>query len=445
MLRAVSGLGLTAWVAGCTGLGYADVPAVDQGTHGAAPLARQLQITDALTAGMDPAAGPRWVDPVIWQASIPTDNAPTAARIALGRKLYFDPRLSKDGTVACATCHDATRSFTDRRPVSEGIGGQVGRRSAPTTMNAALLGSQFWDGRAATLEEQAVLPITNPIEMGQPDGAAVLASIAKDPAYGPMFQAAYGRPAKFEDVGRAIAAFERTLIFLEAPFDRWIRGEAGAISDEAKRGFVLFNGKARCMTCHPINAANPLGADNRFHNIGVSARHQDFAALAQKALAILSKDGTSAKANGGRGSLDRIDQLALGGDTSELGRFIVTKIESDIGSFRTSQLRNIGITGPYMHDGSMQTLWDVIDHYNKGGEPNLYLDGGIEPLALSDAEVGELVAFLFTLTDRRFADANASAIAEQRAKAQQKRPFRDEEIAQRKKVVFRTQPAGGKP
>jgi cytochrome c peroxidase len=249
-----------------------------------------------------------------------------------------------------------------------------------------------------------------------------------------MFQAAYGRPAKFEDVGRALASFERTLIFLEAPFDRWSRGEAGAISDEAKRGFVLFNGKGRCMTCHPVNAANPIGSDGRFHNIGVSARHQNFTVLATKALAILAKGGTAAK----------IDELALGDDTSELGRFIVTRIESDIGAFRTSQIRNIGITGPYMHDGSMQTLWDVIDHYNRGGEANAYLDGGVEPLALSDKEIDELVAFLFTLTDRRFADANTAAMAEQRAKAQKQRPFREEDLAQRRKISFSSTPTGGK-
>src|SRR5262249_17892268 len=158
----------------------------------------------------------------------------------------------------------------------------------------------------------------------------------------------------------------------------------GAISDAAKRGFVLFNGKARCQACHPLNAANPLGADGRFHNIGVSARHQDFVGLAAKALELLAKNGSSAK----------IDELALGGDRPELGRFGVTRIESDIGSFRTSQLRNAGITGPYLHDGSLTTLWDVIDHYNKGGEANPYLDGGIEPLALSEPEIDDLVAFL---------------------------------------------------
>ena len=433
MIRLIASTGLAALAAGCTGMGYAQPP--PSANHGAAPFEDQLKKTDALIAGFDPAVGPKWVDPVIWKAMIPEDNAPNAARIALGRKLYFDPRLSKDGTVACATCHDVTRSFTDLRPASEGIGGKVGRRNAPTTMNTALLTSQFWDGRAARLEDQAVLPITNPIEMGQPDGAAVLAAIAGDPSYAPMFQAAYGRAPSLEDVGRALASFERTLVFLEAPFDRWLRGEAGAISDEAKRGFVLFNGKGRCQTCHPLSAANPIGSDGRFHNVGVSARHQDFAALAAKALEHLAKSGSAAT----------IDELALGGDTSELGRFVVTRIESDIGGFRTPQIRNVGVTAPYMHDGSMATLWDVLDHYNKGGEANTYLDGGIEPLALSEAEIDDLVAFLFTLTDRRFADANTRALESQRARARTTRPFRDDELAQRRKVSFTSSGPGRKP
>jgi cytochrome c peroxidase len=302
-------------------------------------------------------------------------------------------------------------------------------------MNAALLTTQFWDGRAARLEDQAVLPIINSIEMGQPDGPAVMAAIAGDASYAPMFQAAYGRAPTFEDVGRAIASFERTLIFLDAPFDQWLRGKADAISESAKRGFVLYNGKARCQTCHPLNAANPVGSDGRFHNIGVSARHQDFVGLAQKALAVLAKNG----------SMATIDELALGSDTSELGRFVVTKLEHDIGAFRTSQIRNVGITAPYMHDGSLQTLWDVMDHYNKGGEVNPYLDGGIEPLALSEAEINDVVEFMFALTDRRFADANTRALDTQRTRAKSTRPFRDDELAHRRKVSFTSRPAGGKP
>src|SRR5262249_27498848 len=157
-----------------------------------------------------------------------------------------------------------------------------------------------------------------------------------------------------------------------SPFDHFLAGQTDAISPDAQAGWVLFNGKARCVSCHPLNRSNPIGSDNRFHNIGVSARHQDFEKLAGQALATLAKD------NG----IQAVDELALSTDMSELGRFLISKNRSDIGGFRTLQLRNVGITAPYMHEGSMQTLWDVMDHYNKGGESNPFLDGGIQPLAL---------------------------------------------------------------
>jgi cytochrome c peroxidase len=356
--------------------------------------------------------------------------------VALGRKLYFETRLSADGTVACATCHDVSRGFTDQRPVAEGIRDQLGRRNSPSTMNALLLQTQFWDGRAPTLEEQAKLPIVNPIEMGQPSQDAALQAIASDPEYVKMFQAAYGRPPSYDDLARAIASFERTFVFLDAPFDRFAAGDGKALSSDAQAGLALFNGKARCVSCHPINRANPLGSDNRFHNIGVAARHRDFESLAIKALQELQKDD----------GVEAIDRLALETDLSELGRFLVTKDYSDIGAFKTLQLRNIALTAPYMHDGSMQTLWDVMDHYNKGGEANPYLDGGIEPLALTEREIDQVVAFMFELTDARFAEQNRKALADQRAKAKQARPFRDDDVANRRVFAFeRRIQEGSKP
>src|SRR5262249_16310287 len=249
-----------------------------------------------------------------------------ADRFELGRKLYFDLRLSKDGTLACATCHDVSRAFTDLRPVSEGIGDQLGRRNAPTTMNALFFQEFFLDGRAPSLEEQAKLPILNPIEMGQPSGDAVIQGISGDPEYQQVFQKAYGRPPNYADLGRAIATFERALVFLGSPFDRFLGGDAQAVSDQAKQGWVLFNGKARCMTCHAINPSNPLGTDNRFHNIGVAARHQNFNELALKPLkALQGKEG--------KADLEAVDHLALETDMSELGRFMVTKNRADIGGF----------------------------------------------------------------------------------------------------------------
>lgn len=394
--------------------------------HGAMPMDQQLARIDQLLPQVDVTQPPAGVDPVIFEMFIPADNQMSPARVALGKKLYFDTRLSADGTVACATCHDVSRGFTDQRPVSEGIRDQLGRRNAPTTLNTFVLQTLFLDGRAPSLEEQAKLPIVNSIEMGQPDGAAAVKGIANDPDYQQRFQDAYGRAPNYDDIGRAIAAFERTMVFLQSPFDQFLAGQQDAISPQAQQGWVLFNGKARCVACHQLNQSNPIGSDNRFHNIGVAARHQDFEQLAREALTALQKqDGLAA-----------IDELALKTNLSELGRFMVTKNRADIGGFRTSQLRNIGITGPYMHDGSLLTLWDVMDHYNKGGEANPFLDGGIEPLALTEEEIDSLVALMFTFTDQRFADQGRALADEQRARAQTQRPFRDTALAMREVLPF---------
>lgn len=404
--------------------------------HGALAMAEQEKRLDALKPRK---AGdkipPDIVPPESWAALVPKDNEETPERVALGRKLYFDPALSADGTVACATCHDVSRGFTDQRPVSEGIGGKLGRRNAPTTLNALFLQTQFWDGRAPTLEAQAKLPIVNPIEMGMPTGEAAVAKIAGDAEYQKMFQAAYGRAPNYDDIGRALAAFERTLVFLDAPFDRYLAGDSKALTADQVKGLNLYFGKARCVSCHPINSANPIGSDNLFHNVGVSARHQDFEALAKKALAELAKGGDKT---------ETLDRLALETDMSELGRFTVTSNYSDIGAFKTEQVRNVGITAPYFHDGAAQTLWDVVDHYNRGGEANPFLDGGIEPLALSDAEVNQLVAFLFSLTDVRLAAQNKAAESAQRARAAKVRPFKDEALAMRKVLPFQERIGGVK-
>ncbi len=399
---------------------------IPRGDHGEATMEHQISELDKLLPARNLRETPPGFDPIVWEAFIPVDNALTIERVKLGHKLYFEKRLSADGTVACATCHDVTRGFTDQLAVSEGIKDQNGRRNAPTTLNVALLQTLFLDGRSPTLEHQARLPIVNPIEMGMSDGTAAANAIGKDAEYQAAFRKAYGRQVNYEDIGKAIAAFERTLIFVDSPFRRFLAGDEGAISPEAKQGWVLFNEKGRCVTCHPINASNPLGTDNRFHNVGVSARHQDFGALAKQAVIALQQDSSEQK----------LDELALSTDMSELGRFMVTKNRSDIGAFRTSLLLNIGITPPYMHDGSIETLWDVMDHYNKGGEPNLFLDGGIEPLALTEAEIDQLVEFLFTLTDERFARQNKRQFERQKEQARKERPLRDDDMAFRLKLAF---------
>lgn len=403
------------------------------GPHGALAMAKQEAALSKIVKPIAPdGRAPAGIEPTFWKAIVPADNGLTDARVALGRRLYFDPKLSKDGTVACATCHDISRGFTDRRGTSEGIGDKIGQRNAPTTLNAFLFSSQFWDGRAASLEEQATLPITNPIEMGMPDDKAVMAVIAKDPEYPKMFQAAYGRPATFDDVGRALASFERTLVFLDAPFDRFLAGDLAAIDDDAKSGWVLFNGKARCVSCHQMSSSSPIGTDNRFHNVGVSARHKDFEGLVKKAMDVLAKDS----------SKEALDRLALQTDLSELGRFVVTRNRSDIGAFKSQQVRNVGLTAPYMHDGSIATLWDVMDHYNKGGEANPFLDGGIEPLALTEKEIDQVVSFMFALTDVRFAEENKAEHERQRALSKTRRPLRDDAAANRKVLPFEGRAAG---
>ncbi len=428
-------------VAGLAVLGLAAIPAARafgpyeadelsddrRAPHGAMSMDAQQQALAELLEERDVSEVPPPIDARLWELMVPEDNPMSAARVALGKKLYFDVRLSADDTVACATCHDVSRAFTDQRPTSEGIGGALGKRNAPTTMNAFLYETLFLDGRVESLEEQAAFPPINPVEGGHPSREAVVAAIADDPEYRRMFQQAYGRAPNHEDVGRALGAFQRTLVFLDAPFDRFLAGDEDAISEEAKRGWVLFNGKGRCMSCHMLSPANPLGTDDEFHNVGVAARTQDFEQLAAQALATLRREG---------GGKDTIDRLALETEMSELGRFLVTTNVSDIGAFKTQGIRNVGITAPYMHDGSMRTLWDVMDHYNKGGEPNPYLDGGIEPLALTEDEIDALVEFMFTLTDRRFAEQNQRELEAQRRIASRERPFRDEDMAMRRVLPF---------
>jgi len=412
----------------------AQPPDIPRGKHGDATMEYQLQEFQKLATQEDVTQAPNGFDPVVWAAFIPADNKLTPERVELGRKLYFDTRLSRDGTVACATCHDVTRGFTDQRPVSEGIGGQLGKRNAPTTLNSVLLQTLFWDGRSPTLDHQARMPILNPIEMGMPDEATAMKAIRDVPEYQEGFKKAFGREMNYEDLGRAIGAFERTLVFVDSPLRKFLGGDDEALSSQARAGWELFNGKGRCMTCHPMNPSNPLGSDNRFHNVGVSARHQNFEELAQRALKAMGEDASEQK----------LDELAVGTDMSELGRFMVTHNRVDIGSFRTPLILNIGITAPYMHDGSMATLWDVIDHYNKGGEANPFLDGGIEPLALSETEIDQLVAFLFALTDERFAADNQREFERQQAQAKKQRPFRDEAMAQRKTLPFEQRVTGAK-
>jgi len=340
------------------------------------------------------------------------------ARVALGQKLFFDARLSADGTVACATCHDPARAFTDGRPVSVGIHGRAGQRNAPTILNALYNRYQFWDGRVNTLEQQAALPITNPSEMGAASVADAVSRIAGDQDYQKRFMQAFGRGVNEQDMLSAIADYELTLVSFDSPFDRFIAGDASAISDSAKRGWDLFNTKARCQKCHALSDNErdaTLFLDNDFHNIGIGILRHNVTALAQRAERELAQ-----------GNLPAVDVAAISSDLSVLGRFLVTKKQDDIASFKTRGLRNLLMTGPYFHDGSMDTLWDVMDHYNKGdGITNPWLDEDIQPLALREPEIDDVVAFLASLTSPQYKEVSDQEYARQLALSKVSRSQRD--------------------
>jgi cytochrome c peroxidase len=349
-------------------------------------------------------------------AETPSDSPQTPDKIALGEKLFFEPRLSADQTVACASCHDPERAFTDGRPASVGIKGRVGQRNAPTILNALYNKKQFWDGRSETLEDQAALPITNPSEMGQAGLDAAVAMLRAIAEYKEEFQRVFGQDPTGLTLVRAIASYERTLISFDSPFDHFIAGDPNAIDDAAKHGWVLFNTKAKCNECHAaVKNDVTYFTDFEFHNIGIGILRHHVTPLALKAMQEIQK-----------GDLPAVDRAAIQSDFSVLGRFLVTRQEADIASFKTPSLRNVLVTAPYFHDGQMETLWDAVDHYNKGdGLKDPWLDDDIEPLALTEDEIDDLVAFMASLTSQEYKEIGIKELTRQRAVARTSRPQRD--------------------
>ena len=293
----------------------------------------------------------------------PTDNPPTAETIALGRRLYYDPALSIDNSVSCASCHHPDYGFSDGKRVSNGVHGKTGTRNSPTVFNSAYFEVQFWDGRAPSLEKQAEGPVANPVEMAH-TLKGVEEHLNADSSYRDQFEKAFGPgPITYEKVEKAIASFERTVVSANSPFDRWkFGGDEKAVDASVKRGFVVFSSKDKgnCTACHTVGEKDALFTDNKFHNIGVGA------------------------------NIDRI---------MDEGRFTVTGNEADRGAFRTPSLRNIALTAPYMHDGSLKNLKEVVDFYIGGGNSNPHLDKNIRALDfLSGPERADLLAFLNALT-----------------------------------------------
>ncbi|MEJ7604952.1 MAG: cytochrome c peroxidase [Bryobacteraceae bacterium] len=294
--------------------------------------------------------------PIQW----PADNPYTRAKSDLGKLLYFDNRLSADGSVSCASCHHPKFAFADGAAVSTGIKGQKGGRSAPTVLNRAYSLAQFWDGRAGTLEDQAKGPMANPLEMGHTH-EGLIGKLKELAGYRAQFKAVYGvEDFTIDHVAKAIATFERTVLSGNSPYDQFKAGKRKAMTPQQIAGMKLYFGKAKCDACHEgINFTS-----NAYHNLGIGMDKKE----------------------------------------PDLGRSVVTKNPADQGAFKTPTLREIAKTAPYMHDGRFQTLEEVVDFYDKGGIPNANLDSTVKPLKLLAEEKKALIAFLQALSGEGWQD-----------------------------------------
>ncbi len=297
---------------------------------------------------------------------IPPDNPPTEETIALGRRLYYDPQLSLDGTISCASCHAPQFSFSDKRPLSAGVGSKLGTRHSPTVINSAYYSLEFWDGRAANLEEQAKGPMANPVEMAHSlDG--VVKRLQCDAKYPDLFKKAWGSDQITIDmVVKCMASFERTVIAGDSPFDRFYYGhDSKAMPLAAQSGMKIFISakKGNCAVCHTIGKDYALFTDNKFHNLGIGADTH--------------------------------------GNLNDVGRFSITKNDADMGAFKTPSLRNLAGRGPYMHDGTFPTIKDTLAHYIGGGNWNPHLDREIHSLdVLTFDERDDLLQFLDSLNGK---------------------------------------------
>jgi cytochrome c peroxidase len=294
------------------------------------------------------------IGPLPAYVPIPATNLNYEQKVTLGKQLYFDGRLSKNGAISCAFCHNPGTGFADARQFSVGAFGTAGGRQAPTVYNTGFQPLQFWDGRAGSLEEQAIGPIHNPVEMAETH-ATVVPKISKIPGYQKQFQLVFGGGVNLQHIAEAIAAFERTIVSQNSAFDKYVMGKQDAMTESAVRGMALFRGKGRCILCHN----GPNFTDNQFHNLGVPQE------------GLLKED---------------------------LGRFEVTRMDRDKGAFKTPTLRSITETAPYMHDGVFKTLEEVIEFLDKGGGANAHLSPLMRPLSLSAEEKQDLIEFLKALT-----------------------------------------------
>jgi cytochrome c peroxidase len=314
----------------------------------------------------------------------------TQEKVELGRRLFFDPALSHNDTMSCALCHIPTQGFTvNEARVAVGIAGQTTRRNSPSLYNVAYQRLLFHDGREFILEDQVIAPLTNPVEMGNPSIGYVLDKIRRRPAYAQQFRQAFGEEISVATLGKALASYERTLLSGNSPFDRWhFKGEAQAVPDEVKTGFTIFTGKGKCAECHTVGKGAALFSDGEFHNTGVAQ--------------LPPAPGKSVVLDVGGGQTLRLPRSRV--DTipttpgQDLGRYEVTLDPLDRWRYRTPSLRNVALTAPYMHNGVLSTLDEVVDYYDRGGTGASGQDVRIAPLQLTEIEKQALLSFLRSLT-----------------------------------------------
>jgi cytochrome c peroxidase len=337
----------------------------------------------------------------------PLGTAPlvSPARAALGRALFFERRLAVNGTLSCAMCHLPEQGFTARElRTSVGMEGVSLRRNAPTLLNVAYVPALFHDGRARSLEQQALMPMLHPDEMANPDMRSLLQRVARWPAYRPLFRRAFGSPEPSASrMARALAAYQRTLLAGDSRFDRWrYGGQPEALTAQQRQGFALFQSLG-CIGCHPVGERHALFTDHGFRNIGTQARSE---ASRQRDVHVELIPGQAT-------TMTQAELARVGvADAPDLGRQEVTRRAEDARAYRTPSLRNVALTAPYMHDGSLATLDEVLDHYAAGGWPaDPRQDPRIRPFTLDRAGRDALIAFLHSLTASRLPDATRPDVA----------------------------------
>jgi cytochrome c peroxidase len=336
---------------------------------------------------------------------VPSDNPVTVAKIRLGRKLFFDRRLSLNNTMSCAMCHVPEQGFTVNE-LAQAVGneGRSVRRNAPTVLNAAYLRRLFHDGRETSLETQIFGPLLARNEMANPAIGFLIEKIRRLDDYAALFEQAFERGLNIETLGQTLASYQRTLLSADSAFDRWYYGkQLKALSPEAQRGFRLFMGKAQCVSCHPITDQHALFTDQAFHNTGLGWYNS----------MVRSKRTAPTRVQLAPGVFSDMapEVIASVGEPSQpdLGRYEITLDPADRWRYRTPTLRNVVLTAPYMHDGSLSSLEEVVRFYNQGGHPHALLDPLIRPLHLTDEGVAALVAFLESLTGSNIAELIADA------------------------------------